>query len=201
MFESNARCSLCHVTCWPIIALALDRAVNSCDTSANAAEALLDVLLQASLHVSGSATAAAPALAAIGIAPAELKRLLSSFSDPSSSSRIPVAALSSAAARISRIVSGRPASAPSARDLPVLPTAPSARDLPVLPRPARLSPRALHHPISPTSAAVSSRGYVRSFGGGFRGRVVSNDDNQVFGWSPVSNGVKGRTTGQNERKS
>lgn len=162
--------------------------MNSCDTSANAAEALLDVLLQASLHVSGSATAAAPALAAIGIAPAELKRLLSSFSGRSSSSRIHVAALSSAAAQISRITSGRP------------PSAPSARDLSVHPRPSLLSPRAVDHPISPTSAAVSSRGYVRSFGGGFRGRVVSHDDNQVFGWSPVSNGVKGRPAGQNERK-
>ena len=171
------------MTCWPIIALALDRAVNSCDTSANAAEALLDVLLQAALHVSGSATAA------IGIAPAELKRLLSTFSGRSSSSRIPVAALSSAAAHISRVISGRP------------PSAPSARDLSVPPRPALLSPRAVHHPVSPSSAAVSSRGYVRSFGGGFRARVVSHDDNQVFGWSPVSNGVKSRTAGQNERKS
>ena len=166
------------MTCWPIIALSLDRAVNSCDTSANAAEALLDVLLQAALHVSGSATAA------IGIAPAELKRLLSMFSGRSSSS-----ALSSAAAHISRVISGRP------------PSAPLARDLSVPPRPALLSPRAVHHPVSPSSAAVSSRGYVRSFGGGFRARVVSHDDNQVFGWSPVSNGVKSRTAGQNERKS
>jgi hypothetical protein len=180
--------SSCHSMCWSAIDFALQRCHSSGDAGCNSAEALIDVVLQCALFVSGHASSAASHVSpSIGIAPAQLKSLLSAFSPSGRLLGVQATALASASAQICRILS----------------ISTSARNSPATSKPPLPSPRT-SLPPTPRAAAGGSdvglaaergtagRGYVRSFGGGFRGTAVQVSDSRSFGWSPVSHGSRSR---------
>ena len=173
----------------------------------------MDVLLQCALYLNDGA-ASSPSRS-IGIAAVDLQSLLAAFTQPvaSANSPVTVTSVSSAAAQIYRLITGRTpraAAASGAGGASGASGAGGARQSPAAARPPLPSPRTAHALQSPSAASCShvgvvaarqeassssssSRGYVRSFGGGFRGKTVLQSDSHAFGWSAVSYGSKVRT--------